>query len=365
MECAGNPLVTIIIPVYNTEKFVGRAIESVLAQTYENMEVILVNDGSQDKSGEICEEFARKDARVRVVHQNNSGVSVARNEGLAIAKGKYIQFIDSDDEIMVEMTERFVREMEDRDCDVVICGFRNIGQGRTDIDSETRVSETGIFEANDFLLLSYMNSELSPIVWSSCNMMYRSSILTENKIKFDTSYAKGEDGLFTLEYLAKCRRVLLIDQVFYKHYIFDTSERVNAYSQFAPDLYELRFKYFERLYSTIEGKVDEKELEKAMGLFYDKLIAGLVRLVAYSDYYTSNDILKRLSGIVTSPLVIRAGRSYVRIRKGDSYLIPLLMKWKLVKLLYLALKRKRKHYIDKYGKSSIVRSIYVKRPVKS
>jgi len=355
-----NPLVSIIIPVYNTEKFVGRAIESALEQTYENIEVIVVNDGSQDRSGEVCDEYARRDSRVKVVHQINCGVSAARNKALEISRGQYIQFVDSDDVIVSHMTEKFVRGMESSGCDIVICGFANVGQERQGISPETRLSETRLFDVSELLVLSYMDPKVTPIVWSSCNMMFKNGILQEYELRFDSSYAKGEDGLFTLNYLSKCKKALVLDEVFYIHYIYDPSERVSTVSQFAPDLYELRLIYFEKLYFIVDRHINEQQRTILLQLFYDKLIAGIIRVVAYSEYFT--DIKQRLAAIVNNEIVIRSGKVYKRFRKGDSIFIPLFMKWKLVNFLYLALKRKKKHYIDKYGKSSIVRSIYVKAP---
>ncbi|WP_027087251.1 glycosyltransferase family 2 protein [Cohnella panacarvi] len=360
MNNSEQPLVSIIIPVYNTEKFVGRALESVLEQTYKNIEVIVVNDGSQDGSGEICDEYSRRDSRVIVVHQINSGVSAARNKALEISRGRYIQFVDSDDVIVSHMTETFVTEMENSDCDIVICGFANVGQERQGISAETRLTETRLFAVSELLVLSYKDSKVAPIVWSSCNMMFKNDIMQANELRFNSSYAKGEDGLFTLDYLSKCKKALVLDQVFYIHYIYDPLERVSTVSQFAPDLYELRLIYFERLYFIVEGQINEQQKTILLQLFYDKLIAGIVRMVAYSEHFT--DIEQRLSAIVNNEIVIRSGKVYKRFRKGDSVFIPLFMKWRLVNLLYFALKKKKKHYIGKYGKSPIVRSIYVKAP---
>lgn len=114
-----NPLISIIVPVYNIEKYLPRCIESVLEQTYENLELILVDDGSKDRSGEICDAYQKKDHRVRVIHKENGGSSSARNEGIAIAKGLYLGFVDSDDYIEKTMYETMVRVVEDTGCNIV------------------------------------------------------------------------------------------------------------------------------------------------------------------------------------------------------------------------------------------------------
>jgi glycosyltransferase involved in cell wall biosynthesis len=355
MEDTKTPLVSIIIPVYNTEKFVRRAIESVLAQTYTNIELILVNDGSLDSSGEICDEYANRNPRIKVIHQINSGVSVARNAGLDISSGEYIQFVDSDDEINRKMTETLVNTMKEQDSDVVICGYSYTGQTKKDITSETR-----LYTGNEFLFLSYIDAKISPLILSSCNMIFKNYLLREYRLRFNSSYAMGEDGLFTLEYIMNSKKVFVLNQIFYNYYIFNPEERISAISYFSPDVYELRIRYFERLFSGLKCDVGEQEKIVLMRAFYSKLIVGLVRLGAYFEYFSNNDIDQRLKNIVNNEYVIQASKVYKRERKGDSVLIPLFMRWKSVKLLYLALRKRGKQYISKYGKRSIVRSIYMK-----
>lgn len=114
-----NPLISIIVPVYNIEEYLPRCIESVLQQTYTNLELILVDDGSKDRSGAICDAYQEKDSRVRVIHKENGGSSSARNEGIAVAKGQYLGFVDSDDYVEKTMYETMVRVIEETGCNIV------------------------------------------------------------------------------------------------------------------------------------------------------------------------------------------------------------------------------------------------------
>ncbi len=114
-----NPLISVIVPVYNIEKYLPRCIESIRKQTYNNLEIILVNDGSTDTSGTICDEFAKKDERIRVIHKENGGSSSARNAGIEVAKGEYLGFVDSDDYIESEMYEKMVYAIEETDCGII------------------------------------------------------------------------------------------------------------------------------------------------------------------------------------------------------------------------------------------------------
>lgn len=118
-----NPLVSIIVPVYNVERYIHRAVESILNQSYRNIEIILVDDGSSDNCPQICDEYALKDKRIKVIHKKNGGLSDARNVGINIIKGEYITFVDSDDYIAANAIERFLQEMQAQNVDAICCGF--------------------------------------------------------------------------------------------------------------------------------------------------------------------------------------------------------------------------------------------------
>ncbi len=351
----GKPLVSIIIPVYNTENFVGRAIDSVLAQTYENIEIILVNDGSTDTSVEVCERYVQKHNNIKLIYQKNSGVSVARNTGLQAAKGEYIQFLDSDDEIENEMTENFVDLMVEKSYDIVICGYSTIGKVNNVITNETRC-----YESKNFLFTAYLDAKLLSLISSSWNMIFKKKLLEENNIRFNSIYAIGEDGLFTLDYLTKCKKVYVLNKVLYNYYIYEPKERISAVSRFVPDVYELRCEYFRRLFSELNHFVDDQQRIRLLQVFHDRLISGLVRLGAYFEQYSKKDIENRIASILYDDLVNKSGKVYKRGRKGDSFLIPFLIKFKLKSFLIIALRKHGRKYIRKYGKRSIIGTIYKK-----
>ena len=119
-------LISVIIPVYNVEKYIRFCLDSVINQTYKNLEIIIVDDGTKDSSGEIAEEYARKDSRIKVVHKENGGLSDARNVGLDIATGKYIAFLDSDDVISLDFYEYLYRLIKENDYDIAECEFLRI-----------------------------------------------------------------------------------------------------------------------------------------------------------------------------------------------------------------------------------------------
>ena len=115
-----NSLVSIVVPIYNVEKYIEKLICSVVAQTYSNFELILIDDGSPDESGKICDQYANKDPRIKIIHKDNEGVSAARNDGIKIAKGKYITFIDGDDWIEPDFTAYMLNLIENKDSDMAM-----------------------------------------------------------------------------------------------------------------------------------------------------------------------------------------------------------------------------------------------------
>ena len=118
--------ISVIVPIYNTEKYLARCIESILCQTYTNLEIILVDDGSTDKSGDICDFYARKDNRVKVVHKENGGAAAARNFALNMVTGQYIGFVDSDDYTDIEMYQKLYEKAKQENADIVVCGYYGV-----------------------------------------------------------------------------------------------------------------------------------------------------------------------------------------------------------------------------------------------
>ena len=147
-----NPLISIIVPVYNIEKYLPRCIESVLLQTYKNLELILVDDGSTDKSGEICDLYQQKDSRVRVIHKRNGGSSSARNEGIGIAKGLFLGFVDSDDYVEKTMYETMVSTIETVGCNIVQVARDEIDeQGNLMPNVCEMPAELTVYSSQDFM----------------------------------------------------------------------------------------------------------------------------------------------------------------------------------------------------------------------
>ena len=163
-----NDLISIIIPVYKVEKYLEKCIESVLKQTYTNLQIILVDDGSPDNCGKICDEYAKKDSRIEVIHKINGGLSDARNVGINRANGRYIGFVDSDDYIKEDMYEKLINLIKEYNADVSICNLYDVFDGKEYV----RNKDNGIHEYSriDILKEILLDKNIQSYAW---NKLYK------------------------------------------------------------------------------------------------------------------------------------------------------------------------------------------------
>lgn len=193
-----EPKVSIIVPVYNAEKGLARCVDSILNQEFRDFELILMDDGSRDRSGEICDGYARADARVVVVHKENTGVSDTRNQAIARAQGTFLQFVDSDDWLTADATKLMVRAAEETGCDLVIADFyRVVGEmvsRKGDIDADQVIGR----EAFVGFMMENPADYYYGVLW---NKLYRREIVEAHGIRMDAKISWCEDFLFNLEYV--------------------------------------------------------------------------------------------------------------------------------------------------------------------
>ncbi len=199
-----NPKVSVIIPIYNAEKYLRRCVDSVLKQDFEDFELLLVDDGSKDLSGNICDEYAKQDARVRVIHKENSGVSDSRNLAISKARGEYLQFMDSDDWITPDATGLLVRSAMENDCDLVIADFyRVIGER---LAHKGDIREEGVMSREEFALqmMEKPADFYYGVLW---NKLYRRDIIKNNGLSMDKDISWCEDFIFNMEYIRHVKNV--------------------------------------------------------------------------------------------------------------------------------------------------------------
>lgn len=204
-------LVSIIVPVYNKEKYIKNCITSILNQTYSNIELILVNDCSTDKSFDICRSLAEADKRIVLVDlKNNGGPGHARNEGIRISKGEYIQFVDADDELDPHMTEKLINNIGN--CDLLVCGYRI---DDTEFNKSFNVFEKPNNYSREGFLQLIFKWRTDALIGSPDNKLYKKNILQNNCLKFPENQRWGEDLLFNLRYFENCDHIKVIDDVLY------------------------------------------------------------------------------------------------------------------------------------------------------
>lgn len=199
-----NPKVSVIIPIYNAEKYLRRCIESVLKQDFEDFELLLVDDGSKDLSGHICDEYAKQDERIRVIHKENSGVSDSRNLAISLARGEYLQFMDSDDWITPDATGLLVRSAMENACDLVIADFyRVIGER---LAHKGDIREEGVMSREEFALqmMEKPADFYYGVLW---NKLYRRDIIQNNGLSMDKDISWCEDFIFNMEYIRHVKKV--------------------------------------------------------------------------------------------------------------------------------------------------------------
>jgi glycosyltransferase involved in cell wall biosynthesis len=203
-----DDLISVIIPVYNVDKYIDRCLESIVSQTYSNLEIIVVDDGSTDESLSICDKWMNRDGRIKVIHKKNGGVSSARNVGLEISRGAYIVFVDPDDYIETSMIEIMYKKSMDYCADLVCCGINYVSlEGMVEYVGFNEV----LLEKDDAIksLLSHKGC-MRPYVWDK---LYKREIIEDKR--FDNSLKHAEDILFVYEVLKVAETVMIISDALY------------------------------------------------------------------------------------------------------------------------------------------------------
>lgn len=205
--------ISVIVPIYNTEKYLDACFASITNQTYKNLQIILVDDGSSDGSGKICDIWAKKDSRIQVIHQKNAGVSAARNAGLDIATGELLAFVDSDDVLLPDAYAQLLKSWNQKD----------LIMGRMELIKEdgTPMPCKQSFPTDDFSPEGFINElfqeKLTCYLGYLWDKLFMRAIVQANNIRFDPTIKLNEDRLFLLEYLLHCNNVTFCNAVVYSY----------------------------------------------------------------------------------------------------------------------------------------------------
>lgn len=252
-----NPTVSIIVPIYNAEKYLNRCVDSILNQEYTDYELLLVNDGSQDASGDICDDYASRDSRIRVIHKENTGVSDSRNIAISQAKGTYLQFLDSDDWITPDATKLLVRAAEEHQCDLVISDFYRVVGER--VSHKGDIEEDGIMTQEEFA--SHMMENPADfyygVLW---NKFYRRKIIEQHQLRMNVEISWCEDFMFNLEYIRYAKSVYALQAPIY--YYVKTKGSLASQGTSISKTIKMKLMVFEYYNNFYKHVFDEEDYEK-------------------------------------------------------------------------------------------------------
>lgn len=240
-------MISIIIPVYDVEHYLATCIDSILLQSYISFELLLINDGSTDKSLSICLNYEKLDSRIKVVNKVNGGVSSARNNGIAIASGEWITFIDSDDKIDVNYLQDLILSLEqDFEVDFVFHGLKRVKDGAQ--ISETNIPDL-VVKYNDYNIL-FNKCQIS-LNGNPVSKLFKKSIIDEYDLSFNLNFTYNEDKIFILEYVLKCKNFIVFSSA--KNYLYNINSGSLTNKLLQPHDYLKPYKHFKYLAITQYG----------------------------------------------------------------------------------------------------------------
>ena len=313
MKTIKNPLVSIIVPVYNGQRYLGECIDSILNQDYENIELIIVNDGSKDASSKIIDEYAKKDKRVKAIYQKNSGVSSARNNGINNANGEYITFVDADDYLEKNYVGYLCNLIVENDADISLTPFPNkVTEGNKKINNKI----------DDYIVLwsgedAIKNMLYYKVVISSWNKMFSLKLLKKNKVSFNTNLSFGEGFDFTIASFQHSNKVAVGHKRVYNYRVDNANSVMTRFSE-----------------KLVTGSIDAQENIKNN---FINPTEDLDKAWKYSNWHTHCDCLNTIIGCNVKKQYKYLYKQLRKVCKRDAFCVigaPVSKKEKMKGILY-------------------------------
>ncbi|GGL50718.1 glycosyltransferase family 2 protein [Sporolactobacillus putidus] len=292
--------ISIIVPVFKVEKYLPRCVESILHQTYKDFEVILVDDGSPDRCGEICERYAQKDNRVQVVHQPNQGTGAARNNGLFCAKGKYVYFCDPDDYIEPNLLEDNHRLAEKFKANMVIFGYYNEIVTSSASERIPKKVQSAFLETTADFRKRFGSLFKKEIMYTLWNKLYKKAFLDRHHCRFG-SQKMGQDTLFNYGVYKHLSRVFLNNHIYYHYYMNRSSSALNRYRK---DKFTIRYHEnlkFEELIN--EWGFDEEYKDLITAEWIHTLSVGIDNLFHEQCDLKDREKRKKIQSLINAPKI--------------------------------------------------------------
>ena len=275
-----NELISIIVPVYNVKEYLEKCVDSILNQTYKNIEIILINDGSTDGSKELCDEIAKKDDRIMVIHKENGGVSETRNIGIDKSKGEYISFVDSDDYITPDFCETLYKALKENNADISSVKFRMVRENGEkiyepgeDINSLS-IIETNVYEGNEIIKETLLMKSFKSY---ACTKLYKKELLQNNRFKVGTNY---EDLLFNYEVMKKANILAYINKECYFYLKRRNSITATCSEKNLNDFIDIVI----YKYNDLNHKIPEYKIYNIYTLIYSLISIGIKYVIANDKF---------------------------------------------------------------------------------
>lgn len=332
-------LISVIIPVYNVEQYLKKCLNSIIHNTYQELEIIMIDDGSNDSSGKICDEYCKLDERFKVYHQSNHGVSASRNYGIRCSTGKYITFIDSDDYIEDDYFEQLLKSIKSKNAELAVCTVgHKLGKNIRWEDGEKKEFEIDFQQMDESTSSKFYYLNKNYLLYGPCNKLYYSNIIINNKIIFpeDTSY--GEDLLFNFHYLQCCHKICFTSGTMY---IYNHENMTSLSHIYRKNMFEngLRLNNTIKEFSMKHKLYDTRMQEYWAGRVFDDAYNSLFALWNKEGHLTEEEKRRRISFIMNSKEV-REACTYADTKKYSKFYTGLI-KFRCAELFYLIRKIKR------------------------
>lgn len=303
--------VSLIVPMYNVEKTLPRCVESILKQTHKNIEIILVDDESPDKCGEMAENYAKQDKRVKVIHQKNKWLGGARNSGLRIATGKYVCFVDSDDYLRLDMCEKLLSCLEQKPADVVAFDFYSVSKdGEIKDSNRLPIIPDKLYEGRKVQDLLYPIIISSHIMNGACMKIYNRNFLIDNNLFFDETVRYAEDYVFCLELFPKITSFVYYNKPCY-YYAENSESIMHSIDPHLVDKFVILYNYREDFLKR-ENISTKQNRKSSAELLVSMIVKTLNRYLGRPKIGIKKEKLQRIKYMCENP-VIRSSITKINI----------------------------------------------------
>lgn len=323
--------ISIIMPVYKVEEYVGKAIESILAQTFTEFEFLIVDDGTPDRSGEICDQYAKKDQRIQVIHKENGGAPSARNTAIDIAQGKYVYFLDSDDWAEPQMLADMYELAEKHQAQLVVCGFYiDTYCGQNHLSEKICVDDSVFTDAKDFREEAYRYFDRN-MLYTPWNKLYRMDVIRQYGLYFPKTL--WDDFPFNLSYLDHVENVVFSTNAYY-HFIRARAESETA--AYRADMYEKREEeqgWMEELFRSW-GVTNAATQEMVARRYIERIVGCIANVTSSKCTLSGREQRAEIRKMLHNPRVDKA-LALAKPRSGYMKVMLLPIRWKNVTLAWM------------------------------